>query len=96
MTSLNRDVRFTPKSGHWNRHEYHLRRSNSGSFAILAAIRRVSSLVSSLAAERLGEGESFQVRPSSVVLSHVAPQSGQAVNALIFCFLSASISLRDL
>ena len=27
-----RDVRFTPKSGHRNRHMYHLRRTNSGSF----------------------------------------------------------------
>ena len=32
------DVCFTPKSGHWNRHAYHLRRSNSGSFVIFAAI----------------------------------------------------------
>jgi hypothetical protein len=37
-------------------------------------------------------GEGFQVRPSSVLLSHVAPQCGQAVNAPIFCFLSASMS----
>ena len=34
------DVRFTPKSGHWNRHVYYLRRNNSGSLAMLAAIRR--------------------------------------------------------
>ena len=39
-------------------------------------------------------GEGFQVRPSSVLLSHVAPQCGQA--APIFGFLSASMSLRDL
>ena len=46
------DVRFAPKSGHRNRHAYHLRRSNSGSFVTLAAMRRVSSFVSILAAER--------------------------------------------
>jgi hypothetical protein len=35
-----RNVRFTPESGHRNRHVYHLRRTNSGSSAIFAAIRR--------------------------------------------------------
>jgi len=40
-------VRFTPESGHRNRHAG----SNSGSFATLAAIRRASSFVSSLAAD---------------------------------------------
>src|SRR5262249_7699831 len=38
------NVRFTPESGHWNRHVYHLRRSDSGSLGIFAAIRRASSL----------------------------------------------------
>ena len=33
-------VYITPKSGHWNRHVYYLRRNNSGSLAMLAAIRR--------------------------------------------------------
>jgi hypothetical protein len=42
------DVRFTPESGHRNRPAYYLRRTNSGSLAILAAIRRASSFVSSL------------------------------------------------
>ena len=41
------NVRFTPESGHRNRHAG----SNSGSFATLAAIRRASSFVSSLAAD---------------------------------------------
>src|SRR6516165_2993165 len=50
MTSLNRDVRFTPETGHRNRHAYHPRRTNSGSFAIFAAIRRASSSISNLAA----------------------------------------------
>ena len=42
------DVRFTPKSGHRNRPAYYLRRSNSGSLAMSAAIRRASSRVSRL------------------------------------------------
>src|SRR5262249_59106739 len=42
------DVRFTPKSGHRNRHVYQFRRDNSGSLAIFAAIRRASSLLSAL------------------------------------------------
>ena len=45
-------VSCTPESGHRNRHVYHLRRTNSGSFAIFAAIRRASSLVSGFAAVR--------------------------------------------
>ena len=45
------DVRFAPKSGHRNRPAYYLRRSNSGSLAIFAAIRRASSRVSGLAAD---------------------------------------------
>jgi hypothetical protein len=51
MAPRPRDVRFTPKSGHWNRHVYHLRRDNSDSLAIFAAIRRALSLVSSFAAD---------------------------------------------
>jgi len=47
-----RNVRFTPESGHWNLPAYYLRRSNSGSLAIFAAIRCASSLVSNLAADR--------------------------------------------
>jgi len=35
-----RHVRFTTKSGRWNRPAYYLRRTNSGSLAIFAAIRR--------------------------------------------------------
>ena len=46
------NVRFTPESGHWNRPAYYLRRSNSGSLAIFAAIRRASSLLSDLAPPR--------------------------------------------
>jgi len=34
-------VRFTPKSGHRNRHAYHLRRSNSGSLATLAVAAKI-------------------------------------------------------
>ena len=33
-----RHVRFTPESGHRNRHAYYLRRTSSGSLAIFAAI----------------------------------------------------------
>jgi hypothetical protein len=39
------DVRFTPESGHRNRHAYHFRRNSSGSLAIFAAIRRASPAV---------------------------------------------------
>jgi hypothetical protein len=46
------NIRFAPKSGYRNRHVYHLRRSNSGCFAMFAAIRRASSFVSNLAANR--------------------------------------------
>ena len=45
------NVRFTPKSGHRNRPAYYLRRTNSGSLAMFAAILRASSLVSNLAAD---------------------------------------------
>src|SRR5262249_33235937 len=45
-----RHVRFTPESGHRNRRAYYLRRINSGSLAIFAAIRRAASFVSSLVA----------------------------------------------
>src|SRR5262249_33114657 len=41
ISACPRHVRFTPKSGHRNRHVYHLRRDNSGSLAIFAAIRRL-------------------------------------------------------
>jgi hypothetical protein len=42
-TGVPANVRFTPNSGHWNRHVYHLRRDNSGSLAMFAAIHRASS-----------------------------------------------------
>jgi len=40
-----RNVRFTPESGHRNRPAYYLRRSNSGSLAIFAAIRRAGTQI---------------------------------------------------
>ena len=50
----NRHVCFTPKSGHqaFMSTRARFERSRSGSLAIFAAIRRASSLVSNLAADR--------------------------------------------
>jgi hypothetical protein len=45
MATSRRNVRFTPESGHRNRPAYYLRRTNSGSLAMFAAIRRASALL---------------------------------------------------
>jgi len=52
ISACPRHVCFTPESGHRNRHVYHRRRMQLGSFVTLAAMRRASSFVSSLAADR--------------------------------------------
>jgi hypothetical protein len=46
------NVRYTPESGPRNRPRYQLRRTNSGSLRVFAAIRRALSLVSSLPDEK--------------------------------------------
>ena len=56
MAAFPIDVRFTPKSGHRNRHVYRLRRSNSCSFAIVTGIRRASSFLSSFVIASFSSG----------------------------------------